>query len=320
MKRLIAFACTFALMGATHATDWEMSAEQPKNNYLTQNAVQFAEEVKEATNGALNITVTPNSALLTRPEVKHEVQQGTVPLAEVLVATLGNEDPLFEVDSVPLLVTSFDDAEKLWHASRKLFAERLDEQGLVLLYGSPWPPQGIYSKNPVNDLKDLAGVKFRAYNNATSRLVELMGAEPIMVQTPEIPQAFSAGMIDAMLTSPATGVDSHAWDYVNYYYDAQVFIPQSFVIANKEQLKALPKDIQDAVFNAAKQAEARGWQMARDKTAGLTRTLAEHGMEVNDLSKSLKEELSVIGDKIAQEWRDKAGPDGKKILDAYEKQ
>jgi len=320
MKRLIAFACAFLFMGGAQATDWDMSAEQPESNYLTQNAIQFAEDVKEASDGKLNIKVTPNSALLTRPEVKQGVQKGTVPIGEMLAASLGDEDAIFEVDSVPLLVNSLDDAEKLWKASRKIFAEHLDEQGLVLLYGSPWPPQGIYTKNPITDLKDLAGVKFRAYNRATSRLVELMGAEAVMVQTPELSQAFSTGMIEAMLTSPATGVDSKAWEYVDYYYDAQVFIPQSLVIANKDKIKALPQESQDILFQAAKRAEERGWQMARDKTAGLTQTLAENGMEVSDLSKPLKEELSVIGDKIAQEWRDKAGSKGKKILEAYEKQ
>src|SRR5699024_5503630 len=98
--------------------------------------------------------------------------------------------------------------------------------------------------------------------------------------TPEVPQAFSTGVIDAMLTSPATGVDSQSWDYVKYYYDAKVFIPQSFVIANKRMLEALPEDVQKAVMEAGKRAEERGWQMARDQTEQLTQTLADNGMEV----------------------------------------
>src|SRR5690625_3193734 len=101
-----------------------MTAEQPDNNYLTQNAIQFADDVREDTNGELDIMVKSNSVLLTRPEVKRGVQQGVVPIGEMLVAAIGNEDPLFEVDSVPLLATSFDESEKLWKATREVLAER----------------------------------------------------------------------------------------------------------------------------------------------------------------------------------------------------
>lgn len=319
MRKLIAIAGVFALAGSVQAATWNMTAEQPDNNYLTQNAREFAADVKKATDGALDIKVQSNSVLLKRQEVKRGVQQGVVPIGEMLVAAIGNEDPMFEVDSVPLLASSFDESEKLWKATRSVLKERLDKQGIVLVYGSPWPPQGIYTKKPVASLADLSGVRFRAYSAATSRLVSLMGAIPTTVNTPEVPQAFSTGVIDAMLTSPATGVDTQAWDYVKYYYDAQVFIPQSFVIANKRMLEALPEAEQKAVMDAGERAEVRGWQMARDNTAKLTQTLADNGMEVLEVPEKLSEELTVIGETMTKEWLEKAGPEGQKVLDEYRK-
>ena len=255
--------------------------------------------------------------LLKRPEVKRGVQQGVVQAGEMLVAAIGNEDPLFEVDSVPFLASSFDQSEKLWKATRPFLAERLDKQGIVLVYGSPWPPQGIYTKKPVEQLSDLAGVRFRAYSPATSRLVSLMGAVPTTVQTPEVPQAFSTGIIDAMLTSPATGVDSQAWDYVKYYYDAQVFIPQSFVIINKRAFQRLPENVQKAVLEAGERAEQRGWAMSREQTSKLTQTMADKGMVVGQLSEKLAGELHAIGQTMTEEWLKKAGADGQKLLDTY---
>ncbi|XOT96300.1 TRAP transporter substrate-binding protein, partial [Alcaligenes pakistanensis] len=291
--------------------------EQPDSNFLTQNAREFAADVKAATNGELNINVQSNSVLLKRPEVKRGVQQGVVQAGEMLVAAIGNEDPMFEVDSVPFLASSFDQSEKLWKATRPFLAERLDKQGIVLVYGSPWPPQGIYTKKPVEQLSDLAGVRFRAYSPATSRLVSLMGAVPTTVQTPEVPQAFSTGIIDAMLTSPATGVDSQAWDYVKYYYDAQVFIPQSFVIMNKRAFQRLPENVQKAVLEAGARAEQRGWAMSREQTSKLTQTMADKGMVVGQLSDKLSGELHAIGETMTEEWLKKAGADGQKLLDAY---
>lgn len=321
MKKLFCLAAAFTLSGAAHAaTTWNMSVEQPDANYLTQNARQFAEDVKAATNGELDIRVQSNSVLLKRPEVKRGVQQGVVPVGEVLVSAMGNEDPLFEVDSVPLLAASFDQSYKLWQATRPMLAERLDKQGLVLLYGTPWPPQGIYTKNPLQSLADLKGVRFRAYSASTSRLATLMGAIPTTVQTPEVPQAFSTGVIDAMLTSPATGVDTQAWDYTKYYYDAQVFIPQQFVIANKRALGRLSDEQRKAVIEAGEKAEARGWEIARTRTRELTETLAKNGMTVSPLPAKMAEEMRAIGDAMIDEWLAKAGDDGAKLIGAYRKQ
>ncbi|MBO1111040.1 TRAP transporter substrate-binding protein [Bordetella petrii] len=316
-KTLLCLAATLAVGGAHAATTWTMTAEQPDANYLTQNVRQFADDVKAATQGALQINVTSNSTLLKRPEVKRGVQQGVVQIGEVLVSAMGNEDPMFEIDSVPFLASSFDESEKLWKATRPLLAQRLDKQGVVLIYGSPWPPQGIYTKKPVARLADLAGTRFRAYSASTSRMASLMGAVPTTVQTPEVPQAFSTGVIDAMLTSPATGVDTQAWDYVKYYYDAQAFIPQSFVIANKRAFKRLPEAAQKAVLEAGARAEARGWKTARAKTDELTQTLASHGMAVEPLPPELARELKAVGETMVKEWQAKAGADGKQVLDAY---
>lgn len=318
IKKLLSMACVLALAGtAQAATNWNMTAEQPDSNFLTQNAREFAADVKAATNGELNINVQSNSVLLKRPEVKRGVQQGVVQVGEMLVAAIGNEDPMFEVDSVPFLASSFDQSEKLWKATRPFLAQRLDKQGIVLVYGSPWPPQGIYTKKPVEQLSDLAGVRFRAYSPATSRLASLMGAVPTTVQTPEVPQAFSTGIIDAMLTSPATGVDSQAWDYVKYYYDAQVFIPQSFVIMNKRAFQRLPENVQKAVMDAGERAEQRGWAMSREQTSKLTQTMADKGMVVGNLSEKLSGEMHAIGQTMTEEWLKKAGADGQKLLDAY---
>ena len=142
-------------------------------------------------------------------------------------------------------------------------------------------------------------------------------AVPTTVQTPEVPQAFSTGIIDAMLTSPATGVDSQAWDYVKYYYDAQVFIPQSFVIINKRAFQRLPENVQKAVLEAGERAEQRGWAMSREQTSKLTQTMADKGMVVGQLSEKLAGELHAIGQTMTEEWLKKAGADGQKLLDTY---
>lgn len=81
--------------------------------------------------------------------------------------------------------------------SRPHVEKSLAQDGLKLLYAVPWPPQGFYTKKPVSSVKDFEGMKMRAYSPTTSRLAVLLGGSPTTVQTPEIPQAFSTGIIDA---------------------------------------------------------------------------------------------------------------------------
>ncbi|MBU2957713.1 TRAP transporter substrate-binding protein [Paracoccus sp. 1_MG-2023] len=317
MKRILLGTAIAALAtSAAHAETWQMSADAPDGNYLTQNIRAFAEDVARLTEGELEIEVVSNSVLLKRPELKRGVQRGIVPIGEVLISALGNEDAAYSADAVPLLATTFDEAKALWDASRPIYEEKLDEEGLVLLYAAPWPPQGIYMNGEVTDASSFDGVKFRAYNPSTARLAELLGAVPATIATAEISQAFSTGVIDGMITSPSTGVDSQAWDFVSHYYDVQAFIPKNMVIVNKGSFDGLNEGVQDALREAADLAETRGWDMAETATTEATQTMADNGMQVLPTPDGLAADFEEIAATMRAEWLEQAGEDGQTITDA----
>jgi TRAP-type C4-dicarboxylate transport system substrate-binding protein len=306
-------------LGATtaQAADrWNLSAEQPDGNYITVTARAFAEDVNKAANGALEIKVHSNSVLFKRQEVKRAVQTGQVQVGDMLISFLGNEDPMFEVDAVPLLARDFDAAWKLWQASREKISARLEKQGIKLLYSVPWPPQSIYTKKAISSMDDFKGMKFRAYNAATARLAELMGAVPATVNSGDVPQAFGTGLIEAMITSPATGVDTQAWDFSSHYYDVKAFIPKNVTMVNARAFARLSPEVQKAVLDAAARAEKQGWELARNKTDELVATLAKNGMKVGPAPASVEAELAKIGETMAADWLKKAGDDGKAVLEA----
>jgi len=317
-RRTALAALALAALGlgtAQAAEHWNMSAEQPDGNYITVVAREFAADVGKATAGELDIKVHSNSVLFKRADLKRAVQTGQVQVGDVLISVLGNEDPMYEADAVPLLARDFDSAWKLWQASRAGIEARLQKQGIKLLYSVPWPPQGIYTKVPVKQMSDFKGMKFRAYNAATSRLVELMGASPTTVNSGDVPQAFGTGLIEAMITSPATGVDSQAWDFSKYYYDVQAFIPKNVTMVNARAFQRLSPNAQKAVLAAAERAEKKGWELGRKQTSELTQTLAKNGMTVGPTPPAIESELSKIGAVMAEDWAKKAGPDGKAVLD-----
>ena len=88
----------------------------------------------------------------------------------ILLVNFQNEWQLFGADGVPFLADSYDSSMKLYGAQKPMMDKKLGEQGMMLLYAVPWPPQGIYSKKPLASAADLKGGKWRAYSPATAAL------------------------------------------------------------------------------------------------------------------------------------------------------
>jgi TRAP-type transport system periplasmic protein len=304
---------------AALADKWNMPVRSNERNYFTRNILQFAEEVKKATDGKLEIVVHPEDSLTKQPEIKRAVQTGQVQIGELLMSIHSNESAVFGADSVPFMASNNEENRKLLAAARPFIEERLKRQGIRLLFVVPWPPNSFYAGKEINSTADFKGVKFRAFNPVTGRLAELMGAVPVTVQQSEVPQAFSTGVIQAMITSPATGVDTQAWDFVKYFYEVKAMAPWNIAIVNERIFSRLDQKTQEAVLAAAKTAEERGWKLQAEETGKLLDTLKAKGMEIRQPSAELMTELKKIGDQLIQEWTKAAGEDGQKILDAYKK-
>ena len=295
-------------------TKWDMPTPYGDSNFHTKNVKQFADDIKAASGGKLEIVVHSNASLIKHPEIKRAVQTGQVSIGEILISVLGNENPIFAFDSNPFLAPNYSAAKKLLRVARPYVEKRLDAQGIKVLYAVPWPPQGIYTKKPFNSTADLKGVKFRTYNPATSEFAKLMGAIPTTVQVPEIPQAFLTGLVEAMITSGATGVDTQAWDYLKFYTDTEAFLPFNMVIVNKAAFAKLDPALQKQVVSIATKAEERGWAASAENNEGYKKTMASHGITVQKPNAKLEAELNAIGKVMAQEWMKKTGPDAQAIL------
>jgi len=316
---LTATALTLAA-GNAQAVDWDMPTPYGDSNFHTVNISQFADDVREATNGELDITVHSSGSLIKHQEIKNSVRRGLVPIGELIMSRLANEDPLFEVDSVPYLASDYDQAWKLWQASKDVLSKRLEGQRLKLLFAVPWPPQGIYTQFAVETGEELKGVKMRAYNKSSEQLAELLGALPTQVEVPDIPTAFGTGRVDAMITSPSTGANTRAWDYLTHFNHAQLWLPKNMVVVNAKAFNSLPEETRKALEDAAEAAEKRGWEASKAETEAKIKIMQDNGIEVSEPSPQLVRHLKKIGEAMTEEWLGRAGEDGQALLEAYSKQ
>jgi len=316
---LMAAALALSVPAALAQTKWDLPAAYPASNFHSVNLEQFAKDVDKATGGKLKITVHANASLYKAPEIKRAVQQGQAQIGEILLVNFQNEWQIFGADGIPFLATSYDESMKLYQAQKPLLQKKLDEQGMMLLYTVAWPPQGIYTKRTLNSAADMKGLKWRAYSPATARIAELVGAQPVTVQAAELSQAMATGVVDSYMSSGSTGYDTRTYEHIKNWYDTQAWLPKNAVIVNKAAFNALDKSTQDAVLKAAAEAETRGWNASRAENTRVQNLLKQNGMNIIEPPAQLKADMRKVGETMLKEWLDKAGPDGKALVDAYRK-
>lgn len=299
------------------AAEWHMPTPYGDANLPTKIAYEFAEEIKQKTGGELSITVHSGASLIKHPEIPRAVKTGQTQMGEIFIGIMGNTHPVFKHDNIPFLATTYSEARTLWEGAKPELEKQLDREGMMLLYTVPWPAQSLYTKAPVETLSDLQGLKMRAYSPSTSRLADLMNTTPTTVQVPEIPQAFSTGIIDAMITSPSTGANGQAWDYLSHFTEIAAWIPKNIIVVNKRAFRKLDKKTQNAIMEAAANAEAKGWDGVVEQARKDTQTLADNGIVVSKPSKALMDELHKIGDIMVKEWQEEASKEVGAILKRY---
>jgi TRAP-type C4-dicarboxylate transport system substrate-binding protein len=298
-------------------THWALPSAYPADNFHSENLGAFAKDVAEATGGKLQITVHPGAALFTAPEIKRVVQIGQAKMGEVLISLHEADDPMFGIDVIPFLATSFDQARKLWAASKPAIETKFALQQLMVLFAVPWPPQGIYAKKEIHTIADMKGLFWRTYNAGTRRIAEIVGAHPVTVQAADLPRALATGLINAFMTSSATGYDSRAWEFMTYFYDAQAWIPKNVTFVNKAAFDQLDNPTQQAVIKAAAAAEVRGWTASQEKNRWYIELLNKNGLKVVLPGDALMAGLKQVGEQLTAEWLRKAGADGLAVIEAY---
>ena len=316
-KLLAGLTICLSTTAAIAADKWDMPTPYGDGTHQTQVARSFAEEVNANSNGKLTIKVHSGGSLIKHPEIHRAVKSRQVQIGEVFIGRLGNISPVFKLDNIPFLATNFDSAEKLYKASKATLNEELAKDKLMLLYTSPWPAQDLYSNKPINSLSDLAGLKMRAYSPTTSRLADLMGTTPVNIPFSDVAQAFTTNAIDAMVTSPSTGVNSQSWDYISHFTTINAWIPKNMMFVNKRIFDRLDDDTKKVILTAAANAEKKGWALGRKLAVEHTDMLRENGMKVSPPTTELDAELRKIGKTMVDEWLEEAGDRGKSIIDGY---
>ncbi|MFN5511340.1 MAG: TRAP transporter substrate-binding protein [Burkholderiales bacterium] len=316
---IVGAALALGVSSVVAQTQWNLPAAYPATNFHTENLVQFSQDVEKASAGKLKITVHANASLFKAPEIKRAVQSGQAQVGEVLLVNFENEWPLFGLDGIPFLATGYKDSMKLYQAQKPALQKKLAEQGMMLLFSVPWPPQGLYVKKEINSVADMRKVKWRAYSPSTAKIADLIGAQPVTVQAAELSQALATGVVESYMSSGSTGYDTKTYEHIKYWYDTQAWLPKNAVFMNRKAFDALDKPTQDAVLKSAAAAETGGWMISEDKNDWYKKALAEKGMKIMPSPAKLTSDFRQVGGIMLEDWLKRAGNEGKVVVDTFRK-
>jgi TRAP-type C4-dicarboxylate transport system substrate-binding protein len=306
--------CTLPLQAQTV---WKLATGYRSESFHTQNIVQFARDVGQATQGGLTIEVHPDNRLFKLREIEPAVRAGKAQAGEIIMTNLVADIPIAGADTIPFVVGGYADAKRLWDLQRPLLERHMAKRGLTVLYAVPWPAQGLYSVGPLRVASDLKGKKMRTYNQSTQRLAELLGAVPVDVAMVDVDKALARGDIDSMVTSALTGVENKVWGRIRHYYEVNAWLPKNMVFVQTEAFEQLPATTREAVLAAARTAEARGWRMSEDVANETTRELERQGMKVERLPAEFERQLKRVGERLSSEWVRSVGNEANQIFVPY---
>lgn len=297
-----------------------MATSYPDTNFHTQLVKQFVAKVNEKTQRELEIEVHSNSTLIRAPQIIRSVRMGQIKLGERIISSLSNQDPVFTIDSLPFLINSYDDAWRLYMASKPLLEKRLDEMGLKLLYTVPWPPQGIFAPGELQTLKELRGKRFRTYDQFTTKIAVAVGSDPVKIDAYELPQAFATGMVDVMFDSGGTVGDLDLYRYRPVWYNAKAWMPKNMVFINKDYWVELTPEKRQAFREAAAEIEAEGWNLSRSLSEKFAKNFSDNGVKVIDPANTpLGAELRSIGSQIINQWKAQVPAEYAQVLIDYQR-
>ncbi|MDN5786419.1 TRAP transporter substrate-binding protein [Pseudorhodobacter sp.] len=320
MKHISLFAFIAASAAATAAwseTKWDMSIVWPEGNFHTQNAMKFADAVKQATDGEVVITVHSGGALgIKGPEGMAAVRDGLVPIAEILLNQQVGEDPVLGIETLPFLAPTMPDLALLHKFFRPKLEEVAAKMNQKVLYMVPWPGQAVYSPNKINTIDDLKGLTIRVVDANGNDFFGALGATPIQMPWGEVVPSLAAGTIKGVTTSSSSGVDGAFWEFTKYMSTFNWQASSNFMSVNLDAWNALAPETRKKIEETASSMEGQFWLNSRAEDEKKIAILAENGVDVSTPSPELRAALIAKSLPLWEAFKTRV-PGAAPIIDAY---
>ena len=293
---------------------WRAATEYPASAMPGMGLSTFARLLAETTGGTLTLQPAfdgPNG--LRSATIPAAVQARTLTVGDAFAGALDGLDPVFQLSSLPFGATNAAEARRLYDAARPLYGSAFALRGQRLLYSTPWPPSGIWCRNPVRTPADLQGLAIRTYDTASTAVFARAGAAPVQISFADAMAGLHDGKLNAVLSSGDGGAGRKLWDELPHFTAIGYAMPLSFTTVNEAVYQGLTPALRMAVDQAAAQTEAAQWQLLGERESTNQAAMLGHGMTIDPPNAELAQALRLAAADTVAAWvrlagRERAAP------------
>ncbi len=317
---MLAGVCLLLFPAALQAqTVWDMPTEYPQNAMPGVGLTAFTKHVAESSAGKLEIRPSFDAkAGIKSASMLAAIAEGRVQAGDAFAGALEAEDPIFALPSLPFLVTSTAEAKRLADIARPYLAAALQKKGLRLLYLTPWPPSGIWSKTPLTSPPDLAGLSIRTYDKTSTDVFLSVGAKAASISFADTMPKLVDGSINAVLSSGDGGAGRKLWEYLPRFSEITYSLPLSIASVNQAAYDGLSQDVKAAVDTASRQTEGELWLALSTRLDENYQRMHQNGVAIDTSPEPQIVEALRTGAAAAQRaWCARMGPVCAEILAAF---
>lgn len=250
-----------AMTGSGWAQDATLRLHQmlpPQAVIPAQAIAPWAQRIEEASEGRITIELYPAMQLGgAPPQLFDQARDGVVDIIWTVLGYTPGRFPISEGFELPFMVSNGEDTSRAFQEYVETYA--MDEFAEVKLIAVHTHGPGLFhTRNPVNSLEDLDGMKIRGGSRIINEMLVSLGAEPIGMPVPAVSEALSTGVIDGT-TIPwevTTAVRSSELvsNHTGFTGDRGLYTQTFAVVMNLDAYNNLPDDLK-AIIDAESGAE-----------------------------------------------------------------
>lgn len=309
-KMMLALTLTLFAANAGWAAEpvkLDLNAIYGPTSFHTQGAMAFAQHVEKYSEGSVQVTVHPGGSLgFKGPELLKVVKDGQVPMSDILMGVVAGSSHVFGVSSLPRLVKTYAEARELYENTKPHYEKAAKKWNQKMLYAAPWPPSGLITKEAVNTVADIKGIKTRTYDKNGAEFLRDLDAMPVSLPWGEVYASLRTGMIDSVLTSSESAKNGKFWEVLKNFKTINYAYPLNMVTINLDYWNALDSKQQEAMLKAAADVEKLQWEASENRSEEAKKVIAENGIAVSDESPELAEKLDASAAVINRKYLKKS--------------
>ena len=272
-------AGTPAIVRAQAPLKLPLSTAWPDGNFHVVNARRFADEVKKATGGAVEIDVKSGGQLgFKGPEHLRAVRDGLVPMADILDVQQIGDEPFMGIPGIPFLAGSPDELKVLMRHLRPDYEKIATKNNQTVLYVVPWPNQYLHLKVKAETVEALKGIKVRTADKNAQEMWNTVGMAAVVIPWGETIPALSSGAVSGVSTSAVSGVDGKFWEFLKFFHATNHQWSSQLVTINNDTWKKIKPEHQKAIVDLARKLEPEFWVSAFQADKDSSKKMIEGGM------------------------------------------